>query len=233
MTTSIFQLIDLDRTLFDTTLFVKMICDQVDVFQPGLGAEIDVRFEEAYRQENTFFALAYIREKLGEEQYNAFVDAVMRQNSAETFLLPGVRERLEFAQQLSEASGAGENSGFGLFTYSQYPEDQYLKTRLTGLDTLPMYIGNTADKTERIKSWQTSEGKFQLPNEFGGVVVDVVTLEDDKLRAFENLPKNAYGFWLTHYEDAEERLKAAGYRNVTIVRDLHESIAALKKRLYT
>lgn len=228
MTTSLFQLIDLDRTLFNTSLFVKMVCNQVDTFQPGLGADIDARFEEAYKQEKTFFALAYIREKLGDERYSAFVEAVLRNNTAETFLLPGAQERLAFAQQFSQVSSSVEGWGFGLFTYSQYPEDQYLKTRLTGLDRLPMYIGATADKTDIIRSWQTAEGTFQLPPELGGAIVNVVTLEDDKLRAFKDLPDNAYGFWLTQYEDADERLKASGYRNVTIVHDLYESMAALK-----
>ena len=41
MKPSLFQLIDLDRTLFDTSRFVKAITDEIDILHPGVGTKLD------------------------------------------------------------------------------------------------------------------------------------------------------------------------------------------------
>lgn len=221
----VFQLIDLDRTLFDTSLFVKAICDSVDVYQPGLGAEIDKQFEESYRLEQSFFALEFIRRQLGRVSYDAFVEDAVHRIDAKSLLLPGAKERLELAESLSDL-----NPGYGLLTYSFYPEDQQLKVRLAGLEHIPMYIADTPDKAELIATWQLEDGTFKLPEAFGGQVVDELTLEDDKLRAFTGLPQGVTGFWLTGYDDAEQRLAQSGTQNVNIIRSLRDSVALLSSQ---
>ena len=220
----LFQLIDLDRTLFDTSLYVKLICDVVDEYEAGLGAEIDRKFEEAYHKEETFFALEYIRERLGKESYEHMLEAAVSKAGTEGLLLPGAKDRLAFAKTL-----AGNDDGYshGLLTYSENPADQLKKAQLVGLDHIPMYVGDSPDKAQLIASWRTADGRYQLPVEFGGAVVDKLTLEDDKLRAFVGLPENVKGVWLTHYEDAVERMNEANVKHVTIAKDLYESMQAL------
>lgn len=218
----LFQLIDLDRTLFDTSLYVKLICDVVDEYEPGLGDEIDRRFEESYHKEETFFALEYIRERLGKERYEQMLEVAVARAGTEGLLLAGAKDRLAFAKTL-----AGDEQGYGLLTYSENPADQLKKVQLVGLDHLPMYVGDTPDKARLIASWRTTDGKYQLPKEFGNQLVDRLTLEDDKLRAFVGLPENVKGIWLTTYDDAVERMRAANVKNVTIAKDLYESMQAL------
>ena len=48
---TLFQCIDFDRTLFDTPRFVKALTDEVDRVHPGMGAELDKKFESAYKAE--------------------------------------------------------------------------------------------------------------------------------------------------------------------------------------
>lgn len=61
MTTKrVFQLIDLDRTLFDTARFAKLITDEINKTQPGLGDELDAQFEAAYKKEETFASATYV-----------------------------------------------------------------------------------------------------------------------------------------------------------------------------
>lgn len=57
MKPDLFQLIDFDRVLFDTSKFVKLLTDDINVLYPGLGTELDERFEEAYKTEETFLFL--------------------------------------------------------------------------------------------------------------------------------------------------------------------------------
>ena len=221
----VFQLIDLDRTLFDTSRFIRLISDVVNQREPGLGNEIDARFEAMYQKEETFFVLEFLRQKLGKPRYDALVRDALRDIDVSSLLLPGVQERLAFAETLSETT-----PGYGILTYTLYPEDQALKVELVGLDHIPMYIGDTPDKAELISSWQNDDGTFQLPEEFGGQIVDELTFEDDKLRAFIGLPEHTHGVWITHYDDADERLAATGLTNVAAARGMEQSIELLKTK---
>lgn len=221
----LFQLIDLDRTIFSTSLFIKKICDIVDEYMPGLGNEIDKQFKDAYKREETFFALEYIRQTLGRDQYEAMVDAAMKRIDKNELLLPGAKERLALAETLSDKS-----PGYGILTYSLYPEDQYLKVKLAGLEHIAMYIIDSPNKAELLATWQTDDGKFQLPEAFGGGVVDELTLEDDKLRAFFNLPEKVTGVWLTQYDDADQRIAALGLKNLIAVSHLDDSSVYLQNR---
>ena len=47
MKRNLFQLIDLDRTIFDTERFAKALTDEIEASEPGVGADLEARFEAA------------------------------------------------------------------------------------------------------------------------------------------------------------------------------------------
>ncbi len=213
----VFQLIDLDRTLFDTSKFVKALTDNLDTAHPEVGRELDRRFETAYKNDETFFLLRYLRKEHGDQWFNELVQKVIAKHGAAAFAMPGVSERIVLADMLG---------GWGILTYGD-TIDQELKCRIIGLEHAPMYVLDTPDKSAVIAKWKLPDGRFQLPKVFGGEVADIVTLEDDKHRAFTDLPDNTVGVWITPPQSpiAFERVHGAMFS----ARDLSESTELLKK----
>ncbi len=192
MSSSLFQLIDLDRTLFDTSAFVKALTDEIDRIEPGMGTELDARFEEAYKKEVTFFVLRHLRKEKGDAWLEDLVARVVAERGAESFMLPGARERLLFADTY-----AGNQPAWGILTYGD-EVDQRMKLRIAGLESAPLLITDTPDKGSIIASWLQPNGTFKLPDSFGGALVEHLTFEDDKLRAFQSLPVGVTALWVTN-----------------------------------
>ncbi len=213
----VFQLIDLDRTLFDTSKFVKALTDNLDTAHPEVGRELNRRFEAAYKNDETFFLLRYLRKEHGDQWFDELVQKVVAKHGAMAFAMPGISERIVLADMLG---------GWGILTYGD-TVDQELKRRLIGLEHAPMYVLNTPDKSAVIAQWKLPDGRFQLPKVFGGEVVDIVTLEDDKHRAFTDLPDNTVGVWITPTQSQN----AFGHAPGTLLRakNLSESTELLKK----
>lgn len=221
----LFQLIDLDRTLFDTPRFAKAITDEINRMHPGIGTELNNRYEAAYKKEETFFLLRYLREEHGDAWFEALAERAVEKIGAATLLLAGVKERLSIADSITDY-----RPSWGILTYGD-AVDQHMKARIVGLDGAPMLLTTSPDKSELISSWQTPDGTFQLPPEYGGGIVDALTFEDDKLRAFKGLPKGVTGFWITQDVHATERLSECGDTDgtVTPVSNLSEVVAQLRK----
>lgn len=224
MKPSVFQLIDLDRTLFDTSAFVKAITDEVNNTHPGLGTELDEQFEAAYQQEETFFLLRYLRQEQGDAWLEALVERVVKAHGAKAFVMPGVHERLEFADTVKT-----DGPAWGILTYGD-EIDQLMKLRIMGLEDEPMCLTDTPDKGGVLQSWQNEDSTFQLPDSLGGERVDQLTFEDDKLRAFTNLPSNILGVWVKDISP-EEVQAAAIPENVVYVPNLFESTKYLTAQL--
>lgn len=221
---SIFQLIDLDRTLFDTSAFAKAITDEVNKTHPGLGTELCEQFEAAYENEETFFLLRYLRQEQGDDWFEELIEKVVLAHSAEAFVLPGVHQRLEFADTVKD-----DGPAWGILTYGD-EIDQLMKLRIMGLEGEPIYLADTPDKGRVLKTWQTENGTFQLPDSLGGERVDRLTFEDDKLRAFSDLPDGVVGVWVKDVPE-EEAQKVAIPENVVHVSNLFESTDYLMTQL--
>ena len=213
----IVQLIDLDRTLFDTSRFAKLITDEINRLHPGMGTELDRRFEEAYKNEETFFLLRYLRHEMGDEDFEQLVTRIVEREGKDVFLLPGAKERLLLADELST-----DGPSWAIFTYGD-EIDQRMKLRIIGLERALLLLTDTPDKGPVIRSWLNEEGTFTLPEILGNKVVDSITFEDDKLRAFTDLPAQALGIWITNDPDAKKRMPA-DVQNVHVVPDLYHSI---------
>lgn len=227
MKRSLFQLIDLDRTIFDTARFAKALTDEIEVTEPGVGAELEARYEAAYANEETFFMLRFLRDSHGDAWFEALVERVVEAIGADALFMPGAKERLALADELTDV-----RPSWGVLTYGD-EVDQLMKLRLIGLENAPVVLSHTPDKGELIKSWQQADGTFMLPSEFGGGVVHNLTLEDDKLRAFTHIPAGVLGFWLMTGAHTAERLKQAQKdgmsETVVAVRDLGEVSQQLRE----
>ncbi len=149
---------------------------------------------------------------------------VVERYGGEAFLLPGAQERLVFAETISSLSPA-----WGILTYGD-KIDQILKMRIVGLEDAPIYITNTPNKSEVLHTWKNPKGAFQLPLSYGGQVVDMLTLEDDKLRAFYNLPSGVTGLWVATPGKAGHSEADVSTRDIIPVATLFESIEHLKRR---
>jgi hypothetical protein len=219
----IFQVIDFDRTLFDTSLFVKRITEALDKETPGLGAALDEQFEKAYAEERSFFLFRYLREQMGDSTFEALVESVVQREGAETFMLPGARDRIAYADTISSL-----RPSWGILTYGD-EVDQQMKIRTAGLTDAPLLIHDSPEKGRLLASWQNSDGTFALPEVFGGHIADEIIFEDDKLRAFEGAPDTVQGIWVTQFDDAGRRMGEAGLA-VVPVKHLAESVEYLKRR---
>lgn len=222
MAKRIFQLIDLDRTLFDTSQFAKRITDEINKNHPGIGTELEVQFEEAYQKEETFFLLRYLRQEMGDQAFKELVRTIVEREGAGAFLLENAADRLAFAETLGQ-----QNPAWGIVTYGD-EVDQRMKLRIVGLEEAPTYLTDTPEKGSIIASWQNSDGTFTLPKEFGGQTVDELSFEDDKIRAFYDLPNNTFGIWITPHEDAKKRISEAGLP-ITHAKNMTESIERLRQ----
>ena len=221
---SVFQLIDLDRTLFDTSKFVKAVTDEVDRLKPGLGTELDLRFEEAYEKEETFFLLRFLRQHYGNVWFEDLVSIVAEKYGAESFLISGARERLEFAETLSD-----EKPAWALLTYGD-EIDQRMKMRLIGLEDAPVVFTPHPEKGEIMRSWQMPNGRFQLPEVLGGRTVDELVFEDDKLRAFHDLPEHVLGIWIAAPGKTNHAQGIELANSIVPVQNPFETIEILKNR---
>jgi len=225
MKTNVFQLIDFDRTLFDTTALIEAILTTIARTYPDVSSDLKRQSEDAYKEERTFMLLRYLREHYGDAWVEELIGRIVRERGASAFMLPGVYERLQAADDLSTA-----RPSWGILTYGDVL-DQLMKIRIAGLEDAPAHIVTIADKGNLIASWQLEDGRYRLPPEFGGAIVDALTFEDDKLRVFKGTPEDLIGVWVTHREDAKARLTETNLQNVTIARDLFESIEHIKARL--
>lgn len=222
---NLFQLIDLDRTLFDTSRFIKAITDEIDLQQPGLGTELDERFEDAYTKEETFFLMRYLRQEKGDAWFEALVDVVARKYGGESFLIDGARERLAFADTISDDMPA-----WGILTYGD-EVDQRLKMRLIGLENAPVYFTPRPEKGEMMQAWKQADGTFLLPASLGGRRVERLTFEDDKFRAFEDVPDTVIGIWISAPGKQNHGQGITLPANVHVSQTLFQSVELLKTLL--
>lgn len=217
----IFQLIDLDRTLFDTLHFVELISAEVNDIHAGLGTALSAQVEASYQKGETFFMLRYLRDQLGDADFEAMVERIVEREGVDALLLPGAKERLLLADTLTS-----ERPSWGIMTYGD-SIDQLMKLRLIGLEDAPVLLTQTPDKGTLIREWQNPDETFTLPIELGGAQVDILTLEDDKLRTFLNAPAAVVAIWIHANPKNEQTLTNEGY-HIKVAKDLFESADYLR-----
>jgi hypothetical protein len=220
---TVFQILDLDRTLLDTAKLGHYLKEIIARHNPQLVKDINGEMIKHLEQHSSFFIFEYISEQIGQEKLNEYIGELNYIAPASELLLPGATERIAFAKHQPGWS-------VGILTYGS-KRDQMIKLKLAGLQLERSIITDTPIKGEILASWKRPDGKFQLPIEFGGHVVDKLTLDDDKIIAFHGLPDDVLGQWVTHASigGATELTKLP--ENVHLVHNLEESIEYLKIKL--
>jgi len=219
----VFHALDLDRTLLNTALLAQELENIVAERIPGFEKELHDQMAAYIQRGESFFIFEYFISKHGREAMQACVTELQRRFSTDDLLMPGAKERLAFATSRPEW-------GVGIITYGS-SITQKIKLHLCGLDSYPLLITNSPIKSASIASWQQPTGEFVLPEEFGGVTVDTVVLDDDKLEAFRGLPSNTWGNWLTTDPAAPGKLTQDLAGRVEIVANLTAVIASLEQKL--
>jgi hypothetical protein len=216
---SVFQILDLDRTLLDTAKLAHMVQEIVAVDNPQLSGIIGKKLTLGTAQRASFFMFEFVGQQVGQPKLELYLAELADKVSADNLLLPGARERIAFGK-----SQPGWD--VGILTYGA-PRDQLKKLQLVGLQDEKVIVTDTHQKGRFIASWKLPSGQYQLPPQFGGQVVDSVTLDDDTLDSFVGLPSDARGQWITIASTDVTTAPQQLLGNVTPQADLQASIAFL------
>ena len=185
---SVFYVLDLDRTLFDTDAYV------------GKYIEIARQFDEKIAQKLQFIWSEQdisLRGWVSKEQGDLFqqnIEAMLEDKVApDDLLMLGAKEFL--------AALPAKQIDFGIATFGDRLYQAH-KLKLSGLSGIP-YIMTGESKGELIASWQDENGLFTVPKELGdsSVKYSSIVLIDDKARSFKGLPRQARGYWLSETSD--------------------------------
>jgi len=220
---TVFHILDLDRTLLDTSKLAQRLRAIIVRHDPDLGKDISIEFAKHVQQGTSFFIFDFIVDKIGHEKLNLYVNELNYTTPASELLLPGARERIAFAKSQPGWS-------MGILTYGS-TRDQKIKLKLVGLQMERHIVTETPKKGAIIASWKLPNGKYKLPIEFGGHTVDALTFDDDKFIAFKDLPEDVLGQWVTHASVGGSTDMQKLPANVRPVANLNASIAYLKTKL--
>jgi len=220
---TVFHILDLDRTLLDTSKLAHHLKEIIARRDPELASAIGVQITQHLKDGTSFFIFQYIAEHIHHDQLERYINELNYIAPASELLLPGASERIAFAKSQPGWS-------MGILTYGA-PRDQKIKLKLTGLQMERHIITDTPKKGSIIASWKLPNGKYKLPIEFGGHTVDQLTFDDDKFIAFKDLPGDVLGQWVTHASIGGTNDMKHLAANVRPVPNLEASIKYLKTKL--
>lgn len=219
----VFQILDLDRTLLNTSKLARHLKEIIAKDDTALAQDIHDEIARHFKDKTSFFIFNYIAKRVGDARFRDYIRQLHAIAPASELFLPGAAERIAFAK-------SRPGWGMGIMTYGS-KRDQMIKLKLLGLQMEHLLITNRPNKGEMIAEWQQPDGTFKLPIEFGGHVVDIVTLDDDKHVAFEHFPKGAYGQWISRAALGGVTELHYVTDTVRVVPDLFASVAYLKTKL--
>lgn len=220
---TVFHILDLDRTLLDTLKLAHTLKEIIARRDRDLTKDIDKEIKQHTEAKTPFYLFEYLAERIGQDKLNSYVNELNYIAPSSELLLPGATERIAFAKSHPGWS-------VGVLTYGS-KRDQMIKLKLAGLQLERFLVIDSPKKGELLASWKRKDGRFKLPLEFGGHIVDILTLDDDSLVAFENMPEGVYGQWVTHASIGGVTELQKLPANVRLVHSLDESIDYLKRTL--
>jgi hypothetical protein len=219
-----FQILDLDRTLLDTAKLARMVQKIVAVDDPQLADIIGQKLSLGTAQRASFFMFEFIGQHAGQAKLESYLAELTNTVCADDLLLPGALERIAFGKRQP-------GWDVGILTYGA-PRDQLKKLQLVGLQHEKIIVTDTHQKGRLIASWKLPSGKYQLPPQFGGNVVDYITLDDDTIDSFTGLPSDASGQWITIASTDVTAAPQQLLSTVTPQADLQASIAFLTTKYF-
>jgi hypothetical protein len=220
---AVFHIIDLDRTLIDTSKLAKHLKEIVAIDNPDLALAIENEIQKYAQLNTSFFIFEFIAKHTGYDVLDKYIDELSAVLQASELLLPGAKSRMAFSNSQPEW-------GMGILTYGS-PHDQEIKLKLAGLDSERRMITDNPKKGAVIASWKLPDGTYELPIEFGGQIADVLIFDDDKLVAFDDLPSDVLGQWITRASVDKIDDSQSLPENIQQVADLEASVMYLKTKL--
>lgn len=216
-----FYLVDLDRTLFNTSLQIDQTIELVRRDDERLADELATAMKDMTFFGATYTTYDFLVERLGKARA-VELDAQFLQSSGHIdYWLPGATEILKYIHR------KGANTSGGILTYGIEPR-QRLKVQALGLYDYPVYVTDDRRKGLLIASWWR-DGRFRLPKEYGAVTADEIVFIDDHPGSFEGLPDHVRGYWVSDY--AIESAESEGLRpGVIQAKSLYDVVASEEVR---
>lgn len=191
MSSNKFFAIDFDRCLTKGEAFALLIMEILDEQGVISYVELNTAKELVESSGGSFALLTYLRDQ-------GYLDTETEAKVAQIF-----RERAQQDRSRYVADDADE-----LFTYLlaeqiphaiiSYGENswQQLKIEAAGFAEVPHQIVSHPRKSDELRSWLSTDGRYALPRIFDGQMVDEIVLIDDKAVAFQSLPPHVRGYWM-------------------------------------
>jgi hypothetical protein len=217
---SIFYILDLDRTIFDTLKATELMKGVIALHDTELAAALEQRFEEYTSQGESFAMRDFIVENVGEEEMQKIEVKYHETALQQDLLNPGAKDLIAYIRSKAGAE-------MGILTYGS-PLGQAMKiTAATGLEHIPYLITSETFKGALIASWRQDDDLYHLPEALGGFVTANIVFVDDKPFSFKGLPIDCRGYLVKSVYDAGIE-KLPSY--VEVVDTLAQVLAAEKQR---
>lgn len=213
----VFDRLDLDRTLLDTTQLVALFENYLAIHHPELARLVRVARQEIEQSGGSYNILHGVRQHVADGGDQLVQDFSVSVRENKHLLLP-------YAKELIDAIIAS-GQPWGIMTYGGR-QWQMIKLDLSGLGHVPVIIIPGKGKGKRIAGWQDSDGQYRLPETYGGSIVDTVVLVDDKPVEFDGLPiDTARGYLLrpnhaTVTLPSQQGQAASNVRTISSLRDV-------------
>jgi phosphoglycolate phosphatase-like HAD superfamily hydrolase len=219
-----FIVVDYDRTLADAdkqlAIFIEVAEQHGAISRDQImAADADVKLRG-----DSLDTAKYVRDHLREQnrldEWQNLERQFIHESRFLNVMLPGATEMLEWLKQ--------NGKRHGILTYGN-PLWQRMKLTAAGFNHYPHIIMERKEKGRFITGWQTDDGIFAIPHEFGGGVADSVVLIDDKAVSFADFPgAPSRGIWVVDKANMLPSQKGEVPDNVSHVTDLTTIIDILE-----
>lgn len=218
-----FYIVDFDRTLVDSDKLLQVFIEVAQQHGGITREQIEAADVAIKSTGDSFDTAGFVRDHLfaegrGEE-WDDMEKQFIHESRALNYMLTGASELIGYLKLTG--------SKYGILTYGN-PLWQRIKITAAGFNHVPHIIMTQKEKGRLVSSWQREDGLFQLPQEFGGGVVEEIVLIDDKAVSFTEYPDvPSQGFWVL--DPAHELPSQQGTvpANVQRHNDLHSVIKSL------
>ncbi len=190
---SVLYVIDLDRTLLNVDKvmeLVEKVCIQIDIDYENIKKAQRIVAEAG----KSYSPIETIGEH-GEEKLEQFREKFVETANAKELIYPDGKRYLDKLESVS--------AQYIILTYALNEEWQRLKFEAAELAQIPHIITFSSDKDRQLASWQSEDGVFMAPVT-GIKPAQKLVFIDDRLRVFQNLPKNCEGYRIKRSDSLDE-----------------------------
>ena len=178
-----FYALDFDRTLGATSVILAQFITYLSRADPYLGMIIMNKQEQVESSGGSFDVVTALQGSIDPKILQNYMDTFASTQRSTSLLTDGALVLINAIQ--------GSNHHVGILTFGG-KQWQEMKLRVATLEQYDrMIVAEKGKKALLIASWyDQDQKKYQLPDEFGGGLVDEVVLVDDKAVEFSGLPED-------------------------------------------